>query len=141
MSEEDLVEIQGQAALETRSLSVFYGDKPAVKEISISIPRNRVVAFIGPSGCGKSTFLRCFNRMNDLIPIASVEGEVLFHGRNLYDPDVDAVEVRRRIGMVFQKPNPFPKTIYENIAFGLRINGFKGDMDQQVEKSLRSAAL
>ena len=135
------MEIQGPAALETRSLSVSYGDKPAVKEISISVPRNRVVAFIGPSGCGKSTFLRCFNRMNDLIPIASVEGEVLFHGRNLYDPDVDAVEVRRRIGMVFQKPNPFPKTIYENIAFGLRINGFKGDMDQQVEESLRSAAL
>ena len=135
------MEIQGPAALETRSLSVSYGDKPAVKEISISVPRNRVVAFIGPSGCGKSTFLRCFNRMNDLIPIARVEGEVLFHGRNLYDSDVDAVEVRRRIGMVFQKPNPFPKTIYENIAFGLRINGFKGDVDRQVEKSLRSAAL
>jgi phosphate transport system ATP-binding protein len=135
------VEIQGQAALETRSLSVFYGDKPAVREISLSIPKNRAVAFIGPSGCGKSTFLRCFNRMNDLIPIARVEGEVLFRGENLYDPEVDAVEVRRRIGMVFQKPNPFPKTIYENIAFGLRINGFKGDMDQQVEKSLHAAAL
>ncbi|MGW8282541.1 MAG: phosphate ABC transporter ATP-binding protein, partial [Gemmatimonadota bacterium] len=103
------MQIQDQAALETRELSVFYGSKPAVKEISLSIPRNRVVAFIGPSGCGKSTFLRCFNRMNDLIPVASVTGEVLFHGRNLYDPDVDPVEVRRRIGMVFQKPNPFPK--------------------------------
>ncbi len=135
------MEIQGQAALETRALSVFYGDKAAVKEISLSIPRNRVVAFIGPSGCGKSTFLRCFNRMNDLIPVASVTGEVLFHGRNLYDPEIDPVEVRRRIGMVFQKPNPFPKTIHENVAFGLRINGFKGNMDEQVEKSLRSAAL
>jgi phosphate transport system ATP-binding protein len=135
------VEIKGQAALETRDLSVFYGDSPAVKTISLSIPRNRVVAFIGPSGCGKSTFLRCFNRMNDLIPVARVEGAVLFHGANLYDPEVDPVEVRRRIGMVFQKPNPFPKTIYENIAFGLRINGYQGNLDEQVEKSLRSAAL
>jgi phosphate transport system ATP-binding protein len=99
------------------------------------------VAFIGPSGCGKSTFLRCFNRMNDLIPAARVEGEVLFQGINLYAPDVDAVEVRRRIGMVFQKPNPFPKSIYDNIAFGLRINGFRGNLDEQVEHSLRSAAL
>jgi len=135
------VEIKGQAALETRDLSVFYGSSQAVREISLSVPRNRVVAFIGPSGCGKSTLLRCFNRMNDLIPVARVEGEVLFHGTNLYDPDVDPVEVRRRIGMVFQKPNPFPKTIYENIAFGLRINGFRGNLDEQVEKSLRSAAL
>ena len=135
------MDLKGQAALETRSLSVFYGDTAAVKEISLSIPRNRVVAFIGPSGCGKSTLLRCFNRMNDLIPAASVEGEVLFHGMNLYDPEIDPVEVRRRIGMVFQKPNPFPKTIYENIAFGLRINGFKGNMDEQVERSLRRAAL
>jgi phosphate transport system ATP-binding protein len=135
------VEIKGQAALETRDLSVFYGDSQAVKTISLSVPRNRVVAFIGPSGCGKSTLLRCFNRMNDLIPVARVEGEVLFHGANLYDPEIDPVEVRRRIGMVFQKPNPFPKTIYENIAFGLRINGYQGDLDEQVEKSLRSAAL
>ena len=131
----------GQAALETKDLSVYYGDSAAVKEISLSVPRNRVVAFIGPSGCGKSTLLRCFNRMNDLIPIARVEGEVRFHGTNLYDPSVDPVEVRRRIGMVFQKPNPFPKTIYENIAFGLRINGYQGNLDEQVEKSLRSAAL
>ncbi|MCL7957732.1 MAG: phosphate ABC transporter ATP-binding protein PstB [marine benthic group bacterium] len=135
------MEIKGQAALETRDLSVFYGDSQAVKTISLSVPRNRVVAFIGPSGCGKSTLLRCFNRMNDLIPVARVEGEVLFHGANLYDPEIDPVEVRRRIGMVFQKPNPFPKTIYENIAFGLRINGYQGDLDEQVEKSLRSAAL
>jgi phosphate transport system ATP-binding protein len=109
--------------------------------ISLPVPRNRVVAFIGPSGCGKSTLLRCFNRMNDLIPVARVEGEVLFHGANLYDPEIDPVEVRRRIGMVFQKPNPFPKTIYENIAFGLKINGYQGNLDEQVEKSLRSAAL
>ena len=135
------MEIKGQAALETRDLSVFYGDSQAVKTISLSVPRNRVVAFIGPSGCGKSTLLRCFNRMNDLIPVARVKGEVLFHGANLYDPEIDPVEVRRRIGMVFQKPNPFPKTIYENIAFGLRINGYQGDLDEQVEKSLRSAAL
>jgi len=128
-------------ALETRGLSVFYGASQAVKEISLTIPRNRVVAFIGPSGCGKSTFLRCFNRMNDLIPVARVEGEVLFQGADLYSPDVDAVEVRRRIGMVFQKPNPFPKSIYDNVAFGLKINGFQGDLAEQVELSLRSAAL
>ncbi len=128
-------------ALETRGLSVFYGASAAVREISLTIPRKRIVAFIGPSGCGKSTFLRCFNRMNDLIPAARVEGEVLFQGINLYAPDVDAVEVRRRIGMVFQKPNPFPKSIYDNIAFGLRINGFRGNLDEQVEHSLRSAAL
>ncbi|MCL7971682.1 MAG: phosphate ABC transporter ATP-binding protein PstB [marine benthic group bacterium] len=128
-------------ALETRALSVFYGAAQAVKEISLTIPRNRVVAFIGPSGCGKSTFLRCFNRMNDLIPVARIEGDVMFQGANLYAPDVDAVEVRRRIGMVFQKPNPFPKSIYDNIAFGLKVNGFQGDMAEQVERSLRSAAL
>ena len=128
-------------ALETRALSVFYGAAQAVKEISLTIPKNRVVAFIGPSGCGKSTFLRCFNRMNDLIPVARIEGDVMFQGANLYDPDVDAVEVRRRIGMVFQKPNPFPKSIYDNIAFGLKVNGFQGDMAEQVERSLRSAAL
>jgi len=128
-------------ALETRGLSVFYGASQAVKGISLTIPRNRVVAFIGPSGCGKSTFLRCFNRMNDLIPVARVEGEVLFQGTDLYSPNVDAVEVRRRIGMVFQKPNPFPKSIYDNVAFGLKINGFQGNMDEQVEHSLRSAAL
>ena len=128
-------------ALETRALSVFYGASQAVKEISLTIPRNRVVAFIGPSGCGKSTFLRCFNRMNDLIPVARIEGDVIFQGANLYAPDVDAVEVRRRIGMVFQKPNPFPKSIYDNIAFGLKVNGFQGDIAEQVERSLRSAAL
>ncbi len=129
------------SALSTSDLSVYYGDTHAVKHISLSIPRNRVVAFIGPSGCGKSTLLRCFNRMNDLIPAARVEGAVNFRGTNLYAPDVDPVEVRRRIGMVFQKPNPFPKSIYENIAFGLRINGFRGNLDEQVERSLRAAAI
>lgn len=128
-------------ALSTHDLSVWYGGTQAVKEISLEVPRNQIVAFIGPSGCGKSTLLRCFNRMNDLIPAARVTGEVRFRGANLYEEGVDPVEVRRRIGMVFQKPNPFPKTIYENIAFGLRINGFRGDMDEQVERSLRSAAI
>jgi len=131
----------GEAALETRRLSVFYGSTPAVRQVSIRIPMRRVVAFIGPSGCGKSTLLRCLNRMNDLVPAARVEGEVLFHGVNLYGPDVDPVEVRRRIGMVFQKPNPFPKSIYDNVAFGPRINGYRGDMDELVERSLRAAAL
>ena len=128
-------------ALETRQLTVRYSGDAAVKDISLRIPRHRVVAFIGPSGCGKSTFLRCFNRMNDLIPAASVTGQVLFHGKNLYDPDVDPVEVRRRIGMVFQKPNPFPKSIYDNIAFGLKVNGYRGDIEERVELSLKRAAL
>jgi len=128
-------------ALETRDLSVFYGDTPAVKSITLTIPSRRVVAFIGPSGCGKSTFLRAFNRMNDLIPSARVTGEVLFRGLNLYDPTVDPVEVRRRIGMVFQKPNPFPKSIFDNVAFGLRINGFRGKLADKVEESLQQAAL
>jgi phosphate transport system ATP-binding protein len=128
-------------ALEARGLSVFYGDKQAVKDVSLVIPAHQVVALIGPSGCGKSTVLRCFNRMNDLVIGARIEGEVLFHGQNLYDREVDPVEVRRRIGMVFQKPNPFPKSIYDNAAFGPRIQGYKGDMDALVEDSLRSAAL
>ena len=128
-------------ALEARGVSVYYGDKPAVKSIDLVVPANRVVALIGPSGCGKSTLLRCFNRMNDLVPAARVEGEIDFHGQNLYGPDVDPVEVRRRIGMVFQKPNPFPKSIYENTAFGPRVNGFKGNMDALVEASLRQAAV
>jgi phosphate transport system ATP-binding protein len=127
--------------LEARNLSVLYGDKPAVRGVSIKVPDRRVVAFIGPSGCGKSTLLRCFNRMNDLVPGARVEGEALFQGRNLYGPGVDAVDVRRRIGMVFQKPNPFPKSIYDNVAFGARINGYRDDMDELVERSLRQAAL
>ena len=131
----------GEIELEARDLSVLYGDTRAVKNISISIPDRRVVAFIGPSGCGKSTLLRCFNRMNDLVPGARIEGEAVFQGRNLYGDDVDAVDVRRRIGMVFQKPNPFPKSIYDNVAFGARINGYRGNMDELVEKSLQQAAL
>jgi phosphate transport system ATP-binding protein len=131
----------GHIELETRNLSVLYGANRAVKSISIKVPDRKVVAFIGPSGCGKSTLLRCFNRMNDLVPGARVEGEALFQGTNLYGDGVDAVDVRRRIGMVFQKPNPFPKTIYDNIAFGARINGFRDNMDDLVEQSLRQAAL
>jgi phosphate transport system ATP-binding protein len=131
-------------ALETRDMSVYYNDFRAVKNISLSVAPRKITALIGPSGCGKSTFLRALNRMNDLVPGARVEGQVLFHGRNLYAPEVDAVEVRRYIGMVFQKPNPFPKSIYDNIAWGPRINGWRGsrhDMDELVEQSLRRAAL
>ena len=128
-------------ALEINNMHCYYGNFRAVKNSSFNIKRNKITAFIGPSGCGKSTVLRALNRMNDLIPSAHMEGEVLFHGKNLYDSDVDPVEVRRRIGMVFQKPNPFPKTIYENIAWGAKINGFKGDMDELVRQSLEQAAL
>ena len=130
-----------EVALEAVELGVAYDGDVAVQDISLTIPRNRVVAFIGPSGCGKSTLLRCFNRMNELIPAARVTGQVLYHGTNLYDPAVDPVEVRRRIGMVFQKPNPFPKSIYDNVAFGLRVNGYQGDVAEKVEWSLRNAAL
>ena len=138
---ESILTPPGDAALETEGLWVRYGDKAAVKDITLKIPKNRVVAFIGPSGCGKSTLLRCFNRMNDLVPAARVEGTVRYRGENLYGPDVDPVDVRRRIGMVFQKPNPFPKSIYDNVAFGAKINGFQGNMDELVERSLRQAAL
>ncbi len=131
----------GDYAIETRDLSVYYGGFRAIKEISLPVRRRQITALIGPSGCGKSTVLRAFNRMNDLIPAARIEGQVLLHGQNVYAPDVDPVEVRRRIGMVFQKPNPFPKTIYENVAWGARINGYRGNMDDLVERSLRQAAL
>ena len=131
----------GQLPIESRHMHVYYGKFRAVKDISLQFHRNKITALIGPSGCGKSTVLRSFNRMNDLVPIARVEGEVLYHGRNIYDSDVDPVEVRRRIGMVFQKPNPFPKSIYDNVAWGARINGYKGNMDQLVEESLRQAAI
>ncbi len=136
--------VPGQAptnAIEAKDLRVFYGDFMAVRDINLNVERRKITALIGPSGCGKSTVLRAFNRMNDLVPTARTEGEILFHGQNIYDRSVDAVEVRRRIGMVFQKPNPFPKSIYENIAWGARINGYKGNMDQLVEESLRGAAL
>ncbi|MDX1675796.1 MAG: phosphate ABC transporter ATP-binding protein PstB [Longimicrobiales bacterium] len=138
---EAIITPPGDAVLSTEGLWVRYGEKPAVKDITLSVPGNRVVAFIGPSGCGKSTLLRCFNRMNDLVPAARIEGIVRHHGEDLYGPEVDPVDVRRRIGMVFQKPNPFPKSIYDNVAFGARINGFRGDMDELVERSLRQAAL
>ena len=127
--------------LQTRGLSVYYDTKKVVTDVDLDVARHRITAIIGPSGCGKSTLLRCFNRMNDLIPSARVEGEVLFDGRDLYSADVDPTEIRYLIGMVFQRPNPFPKTIYDNVAFGPRINGFKGDMAEMVERSLRRAAL
>jgi phosphate transport system ATP-binding protein len=122
-------------------VTVSYGDKPAVRNVSFDIARNEITALIGPSGCGKSTLIRCLNRMNDLIPTARVEGKVVYHGQDLYGPEVDAVEVRKRIGMVFQKPNPFPKSIYDNIAFGPRVLGMKGDMDEIVERALQHAAV
>jgi phosphate transport system ATP-binding protein len=128
-------------AIETLDLSVYYGSFRAVKNIDLRIERNKITAFIGPSGCGKSTLLRAFNRMNDLVPGVRVEGEILFGGHNIYAEGIDPVEVRRRIGMVFQKPNPFPKTIYENVAWGARINGYRGNMDDLVEQALRQAAL
>ena len=131
----------GSYVIETKSMSVYYGSACAVRNVHMRVTTNKITAIIGPSGCGKSTVLRCFNRMNDLIADARIEGEVLFHGANIYDQEVDPVEVRRRIGMVFQKPNPFPKSIYENVAWGARINGFKGDVDAMVEGALRSAAL
>ena len=130
-----------EAVFDVQELSVYYGSFRAVKEVSIPIRQNEITALIGPSGCGKTTFLRCLNRMNDLVEGARIEGTILYHGIDLYDPAVDAVEVRRRIGMVFQKPNPFPKSIYDNVAFGPRIAGFKGALDDLVEQSLRRAAL
>ena len=128
-------------AIRARGLKVYYGDFLAVKDIDLCIQRQRITAVIGPSGCGKSTLLRSFNRMNEFVLISRTEGEVLFGGQNIYDRAIDPVSLRRRIGMVFQKPNPFPKSIYENVAWGARINGFRGDYDQLVEETLRKAAL
>ncbi|MDX1690518.1 MAG: phosphate ABC transporter ATP-binding protein PstB [Acidimicrobiia bacterium] len=133
-----------EGVIETRGMGVFYGDFKAVSDVTIRFAFNEISALIGPSGCGKSTVLRSLNRMNDLIPTARVEGEVVYHGENIYADDIDPVEIRRRIGMVFQKPNPFPKSIYDNIAWGAKINGFKGSkaaMDDLVERALRQAAL
>ena len=124
-----------------KDLSVTYSGNLALSDVTLDIQKNFVTAFIGPSGCGKSTFIRCFNRMNDLVPGAVVDGEVLYHGRDLYGSNVDPVEVRRRIGMVFQKPNPFPKSIYDNIAFGPRVLKMTKDLDERVERTLRHAAL
>jgi phosphate transport system ATP-binding protein len=133
--------LNGKHALEIRNLNCYYGSFRAVKETNLDIERNKITAFIGPSGCGKSTVLRALDRMNELIPGARTEGEVFFHGQNIYDSDVDPVEVRRRIGMVFQKPNPFPKSIYDNVAWGAKVNGYRGNMSDLVEQSLRQAAL
>jgi phosphate transport system ATP-binding protein len=130
-----------ETVLRTEKLDIYYGSFLALQDVTLEIPKNRVTAFIGPSGCGKSTLLRCFNRLNDLINGFHVEGKVYYNDQDLYDKSVDAVEVRRRIGMVFQKPNPFPKSIYDNIAYGARVNGFKGNLDELVENSLRKAAL
>jgi phosphate transport system ATP-binding protein len=129
--------------MQTRNLHVWYGDSLAIRDVSLDIPRHRITAIIGPSGCGKSTLLRAFNRMNELIPGTRVEGQVLFNNQDIYAPEVDPVEVRRRIGMVFQKPNPFPKSIYDNVAYGPWINGVRDRrvLDEIVERSLRQAAL
>ena len=127
--------------IRTEGLSVYYGDKRVVTEVTLDVPRNRITAIIGPSGCGKSTLLRCFNRMNELIPTASITGRVYFEGEDLYARHIDPAEIRYRIGMVFQRPNPFPKSIYDNVAFGPKINGFKGNMNELVEMSLIRAAL
>jgi phosphate transport system ATP-binding protein len=126
---------------ELKNLSVFYGDFRAVRDVNLAVRAREITAFIGPSGCGKTTVLRCLNRMNDLIEIARVDGTVSYHGVDIYDREVNPVEVRRRIGMVFQKPNPFPKSIYDNVAYGPRIAGMKGSMDDIVERALHNAAL
>jgi phosphate transport system ATP-binding protein len=131
----------GRTVVEARDVSVRYGDTRALSDITLAIPEQQVTALIGPSGCGKSTFLRCINRMNDLIESARVEGELLLRGRNVYDDDVDPVALRRKVGMVFQEPNPFPKSIYDNVAYGLKVQGFDGDTDARVEQALKNAAL
>ena len=131
----------GEPLFMLRDLSFWYGSKPALADVTMAFPVNRVTALIGPSGCGKSTLLRCLNRMNELIPGVRLTGEVTYHSQDIYASDIDPVEVRRRIGMVFQKPNPFPKSIYDNVAFGARVNGYRGDMDELVERSLKQAAL
>ncbi|GCE65419.1 phosphate ABC transporter ATP-binding protein [cyanobiont of Ornithocercus magnificus] len=137
----DQAQVSKKTCISIQNATISYGNCDAVRNVYCDIPRGRVTAFIGPSGCGKSSVLRCLNRMNDLIEGCSLKGRVLFDGADLYASDVDPVEVRRRIGMVFQQPNPFPKSIYENIAFGARINGYSGDMDELVEQSLRQAAV
>lgn len=134
-------DIETQAVLRTKSLNVYYGSHLAVRDVSLDIPEKHVVAFIGPSGCGKSTVLRCFNRMNDLVKSARIEGQVTFRGKDIYATGIDPVGLRSRIGMVFQKPNPFPKSVYENIAFGARVNGYTGNMDELVETSLKRAVI
>lgn len=133
--------IQTNTVLSVENASVYYGSFPALRNVCLDIPEHQVTALIGPSGCGKSTLLRCFNRMNDLIAGARVTGAIRYRGVNLYSPTIDAVDVRRQIGMVFQKPNPFPKSIYENIAYAVRVNGYQGDVAEKVEQALQSAVL
>jgi phosphate transport system ATP-binding protein len=133
--------VMAQPIFKARDVHVSYGAKLAVRDVNLTMGRHEITALIGPSGCGKSTFLRCLNRMNDLIPSATVEGEVVYHGQDLYGKDIDPVQVRKHVGMVFQKPNPFPKSIYDNIAFGPRVIGMKGSMDDIVESALKRAAL
>ena len=126
---------------DVEDINVFYGEHKAIRNVTLDLKLNEITALIGPSGCGKSTFIRCLNRMNDLIPSARVEGKIVYHGEDLYASDIDPVQVRKRIGMVFQKPNPFPKSIFDNIAFGPRVMGMKGDMDEIVERALKRGAL
>ena len=130
-----------EAVFQVKDLAVSYSSNVAIRNVNLEVFKNAVTAFIGPSGCGKSTLIRCFNRMNDLVPSATIEGQVLYHAKDLYASEVDPVEVRRRIGMVFQKPNPFPKSIYDNIAFGPRVLGMKDDLDGRVERALQQGAL
>jgi phosphate transport system ATP-binding protein len=130
-----------EVLFDVKDLTVSYAGVPALADVHLDVYKNFVTAFIGPSGCGKSTFIRCFNRMNDLIPSAFVDGTILYHGADLYGSDVDPVEVRKRIGMVFQKPNPFPKSIFDNVAFGPRVLSMRGSLDERVEQALRQAAL
>lgn len=140
----DLVNLaEDKTALEVKGLDLYYGNKQALFDVSMKIPKGQVTAFIGPSGCGKSTLLRCINRMNDLVEICRIEGEILLHGKNIYDRSVDVAALRRRVGMVFQRPNPFPKSIYENVVYGLRLQGIndRRQLDEAVERSLRGAAL
>lgn len=132
---------QGSSVFNVEGVKVFYGGSLALLDVYLKIPDKQIIAFIGPSGCGKSTLLRCFNRMNDLIPGAKVEGRLNYRDRNIYDPKINSVKLRRQVGMVFQRPNPFPKSIYENISFGPRANGYKGNIDELVEDSLRRAAI
>jgi phosphate transport system ATP-binding protein len=132
---------QRDVIFDVDDINVFYGDLKAIRNVTLDLHLNEITALIGPSGCGKSTFIRCLNRMNDLIPSARVEGSIVYHGEDLYAEDIDPVQVRKRIGMVFQKPNPFPKSIYDNIAFGPRVMGMKGDMDEIVESALKRGAL
>ncbi|MCZ7543185.1 MAG: phosphate ABC transporter ATP-binding protein PstB [Anaerolineae bacterium] len=138
-----MTNLNGRYAIQLHDVSVFYGHKPAIQHVTMPVVSRKITAYIGPSGCGKSTLLRVMNRMNDLVPSARVSGEVLFHGQNLYGPEIDPVEVRRRVGMVFQKPNPFPKSIYDNVAYGPRLLGVRdrAALDQIVAQSLKQAAL